>query len=92
VLPADMPFVAAGTIAAVASHAAASDSVVVAVHEGRRGHPIAIPARHRDRLLALGPATTLKAALTDLGAAITPIAVSDPGILRDVDVPDDLAR
>ena len=90
VLPADMPFVASATVAAVAAHAAATQSVIVPVHRGRNGHPIAIPAAVRDRLLALDPATTLKDALAAVGASRETLDVPDPGVLRDVDVPSDL--
>ena len=94
VIPGDMPFVAAATVAAVAAHAMTTGRVVIPVHEGRRGHPIALPARLRDGLLALDPTTTLKAALADLDAGVTPLllTVADAGILRDVDTPADLGR
>jgi molybdenum cofactor cytidylyltransferase len=92
VIPADMPFVAAATVAAVARHAAATGDVVIPVHDGRRGHPIALPQRLRAPLLARDPATTLKAALADLHAAVSELEVPDSGILRDVDAPADLGR
>jgi molybdenum cofactor cytidylyltransferase len=91
VLPADMPFVASATVAAVAARAAATSSVIVPVHRGRNGHPIGIPAAVRGRLLALDPATTLKDALAAVGASRESLDVPDPGVLRDVDVPGDLA-
>jgi molybdenum cofactor cytidylyltransferase len=91
VLPADMPFVASATVAAVAAHAAATQSVVVPVYQGRNGHPLAIPAAVRDGLVALDPATTLKDALAAVGASRESLDVPDPGVLRDVDVPGDLA-
>ena len=90
VLPADMPFVASGTVAAVAAHAAATQSVIVPVFQGRNGHPLAIPAAVRDRLAAIDPATTLKDALAAVGASRESLDVPDPGVLRDVDVPGDL--
>src|SRR5689334_5891030 len=37
VIPADMPFVAAATVAAIAGRAATTDEVVIPVHDGRRG-------------------------------------------------------
>ena len=89
-LPADMPFVAGATVAAVAARALATSSVIVPVLRGRNGHPIAIPAAVRDRLLAIDPATTLKDALAAVGASRESLDVSDPGVLRDVDVPGDL--
>jgi molybdenum cofactor cytidylyltransferase len=90
VLPADMPFVAPATVAAVVAQARRASSLVVAVHAGKRGHPIAFPRAVRDGLLRLDPGSTLKAGL----AATSPLllAVADPGVLRDVDVRDDLAR
>lgn len=92
VLPADMPFVTPATVRAVASRAAATQAVVVPVHDGRRGHPIAIPGSLRARLAALVPATTLKDALTTVAGERERLDVPDPGILRDVDVPADLER
>jgi molybdenum cofactor cytidylyltransferase len=92
VQPADMPFVAADTVRAVAARATAIGALVVPVHEGRRGHPIAIPGALGPRLAALDPATTLKDALASLAAPRELLDVTDPGILRDVDVPADLPR
>ena len=92
VLPADMPFVSASTVAALIARAAATASVVVPVHESRRGHPIAIPGRLCDLLLGLEPTTTLKDALSATGASAVLLVVPDLGVLRDVDVPADLGR
>jgi molybdenum cofactor cytidylyltransferase len=90
VLPADMPFVSAATVAAVAGRATATGSTVVPVHAGRRGHPIAIPRALCDELLALVPTTTLKDGLAALARTTEVLDVDDPGVLRDVDVPGDL--
>ena len=92
VLPADMPFVAPETVAAVIARAADTESVVVPVHQTRRGHPIAIPRSLCDALLALEPTTTLKEALAACGQPTVQLDVPDVGVLRDVDVPGDLTR
>lgn len=92
VLPADMPFVAAATVRAVIARAAATGALVVPVHDGRRGHPIAIPEALARRLVALDAGTTLKDALASLATVRELLHVADPGILRDVDVPADLSR
>jgi molybdenum cofactor cytidylyltransferase len=92
VLPADMPFLRAGTVAGVVASAVDTASVVVPVHEGRRGHPIAIPRPLCDQLLRLEPTTTLKQGLAGLSPAVHLLDVSDAGVLRDVDVPGDLTR
>jgi molybdenum cofactor cytidylyltransferase len=92
VLPADMPFVPASVVAAIASRAAAAGSVVVPVFDGRNGHPIAIPRALCDRLLTLAPTTTLKDGLAGFGSATIRLDVAAAGILHDVDVPADLGR
>ena len=92
VLPADMPFVSAATVAAVAGRARETGATVMPVHTGRRGHPIAIPQALCEALLTLPPTTTLKDGLAALTPAIEMLDVDDPGVLRDVDVPADLAR
>jgi molybdenum cofactor cytidylyltransferase len=90
VLPADMPFVAAGTVREVSDRAAATGALVVPTHDGRRGHPIAIPGSLCHGLAALDPATTLKDALASLALSRHLLEVADPGVLRDVDLPADL--
>lgn len=90
VLPADMPFVRAQTIAAVlAAHA--PDGATVASHEGRRGHPIVLSAALIEPLRAQPATMSLKAALTALGITVHECPVNDPGVLRDVDRPSDLS-
>jgi molybdenum cofactor cytidylyltransferase len=91
VLPADMPFVRSGTIRAVADYSRDTNDVVVPGMHGRRGHPIALPSRLRAGLLACSPESSLKDALRRLDAVPRILPVDDPGILRDVDVPSDLA-
>lgn len=90
VLPADMPFVRAQTIAAVlAAHS--PDGATVASHEGRRGHPIVLASALTEPLRAQPPTTSLKAALTALGITVRECPVDDSGVLRDVDRPSDLS-
>lgn len=90
VLPADMPFVHQSTVARVAAALVASDRVVVAAHEGRRGHPVGLPAHLIGALLTMDPTTSLKAALLALGEDMRPVEVEDEGAVRDVDRPADL--
>lgn len=93
VLPADMPFVRAATVAAVlAAHESGGGQATVASHGGRRGHPLVLSAALRAPLRAAPPTTSLKAALDALGVTMHACPVDDPGVLRDVDVRGDLAR
>jgi molybdenum cofactor cytidylyltransferase len=92
VLPADMPFVPASIVEAIAGRAIATGSVVVPEHDGRRGHPIAMPRSLCDRLLTLEATISLKDGLARLGQSTVRLEVADAGVLHDVDVPADLAR
>lgn len=92
VLPADMPFVRASTVQALTSHRATSRAAgVVCAYRRRRGHPILLSPRTWTALLDASSSTSLKAALADLGATPETLEVDDAGVLKDVDVRDDLA-
>jgi len=90
VLPADMPFVSSSTVTEVVLASIRRQRVVIPVHEGRRGHPISIPATFRKALLMAPAESTLKQALSAAGAEPVQLPIGDPGILRDVDTPADL--
>lgn len=56
VLPADHPLVEAGTFRALEEAGAAGGpgrSIAIPAHDGRRGHPVLVGARHRPGILAL---------------------------------------
>lgn len=90
VLPADMPFIRSATVAAVVAECERSRQIVMPSFGGKRGHPVAFPSALKPALLAAPPESTLKSALSDTGLGYIEIAVDDPGVLRDVDVPSDL--
>jgi molybdenum cofactor cytidylyltransferase len=92
VMPADMPFVSASTVAAVLAACARAGGVVAPVHDGRRGHPVAFPASLRPAILSEPSESTLKAALAATGATWTDVGVDDAGVLRDVDLRTDLRQ
>lgn len=90
VLPADMPFVRAQTIAALVDTHRRDGGAVVARHAGKRGHPVIVPAGARAALLDQPSTISLKDALARAGVILREVAFDDPGVLRDVDVREDL--
>lgn len=90
VLPGDMPFVLASTTQAVAAAVIRLDEVAVASYQGRRGHPVGIPARLRDRLVASESGSNLSDVLKALAPGQAEVQVDDAGVLRDVDRVADL--
>ncbi|MCD2517266.1 nucleotidyltransferase family protein [Massilia sp. G4R7] len=85
----DMPFVEHATLAALRDAVVDGAGIAVPVHEGRRGNPVAFGACHRDALLETTGDQGARRLL--LAHPVTEIAVADPGILRDIDLPSDLA-
>jgi molybdenum cofactor cytidylyltransferase len=90
VLPADMPFVRSGTVADIVQTCLQRQRVVVPVHGGRRGHPVAMPGTLRRAILEADPVLSLKDALGAALEAADEFPVEDDGILRDVDRPEDV--
>jgi molybdenum cofactor cytidylyltransferase len=85
----DMPYVDGLTLRALAAALAAGADIVAPVVDGRRGNPVGFGAAHLDALLALHGDAGARHLLRMF--PVTEVAVPDPGILRDVDVPEDLS-
>ena len=88
---ADMPFVRRTTIAAVRDALAAGALLAAPYFRSRRGHPVAIAGRFRDELLALGGDEGAKQLISANEQKLVKIPVGDPGVIRDIDTPGDLA-
>ena len=89
ILPADMPMVRPGTLAAVAD-AIERDPIAYAQHRGRRGHPVGFNAELFSELTSLQGAEGARRLLARYPAQA--VDVDDPGVLIDVDTVEDLQR
>jgi molybdenum cofactor cytidylyltransferase len=90
VLPGDMPFVRTQTVTAVVRAALDGAEPLSPTHDGRRGHPLALPGCTPAALLAADPRESLNDVLRMLLLPRRELPVDDPGILRDVDTRADL--
>lgn len=89
--PVDIPFISPDTVRELlAASRQAPDDVLVACCGGRRGHPILIP--RGPALQVLESAERLSDLLRHDGLAVREVETGDPGVLRDTDTPEDLAR
>ena len=88
---ADMPFVQRATHAHIAAALADGAPLAAPVFNGQRGHPVGFAACWRDALLALSGDAGARAILTCHADRLRRIECDDPGVLRDVDTPADLA-
>jgi molybdenum cofactor cytidylyltransferase len=88
---ADMPFIRSSTIAAVHDALAAGAPLVAPFFRARRGHPVGIAASFRRELEALGGDEGARTIIAANEKSLRKIPVGDPGVLRDIDTPGDLA-
>ncbi|MGH8738756.1 MAG: nucleotidyltransferase family protein, partial [Burkholderiales bacterium] len=87
----DMPFVRPSTIAAVCDALDAGAPLAAPYFRTRRGHPVGIAGRFRAELEALGGDEGARALLERHAAGLVKIPCGDPGVIRDIDAPGDLA-
>ncbi|HET7363751.1 MAG TPA: nucleotidyltransferase family protein [Burkholderiales bacterium] len=88
---ADMPFVRPTTIAAVREALERGALLAAPYFRARRGHPVGIAGRYYEELIALGGDEGARHLLSSNEAGLVKIPVGDPGVVRDIDRPDDLA-
>jgi molybdenum cofactor cytidylyltransferase len=89
---ADMPWISAATIASVADRLRDGASAAAPVYQGQRGHPVGFGSRWLESLGALTGDQGGRHLLASDPGGLESIETSDAGVVRDVDVPDDLAR
>jgi molybdenum cofactor cytidylyltransferase len=88
----DMPYVRAGDLDAliVAFESSDGDAVVVPMHGERRGNPVLWPRSLFPALLALTGDEGARSLLAAHPARILPVVVDAPGVLVDIDTPEDI--
>lgn len=87
ILLGDMPFLLSSSVEAVAA-AVREEGISVPVHAGHYGHPVGFGRTFGPRLMALKGDQGAKALFAE--ASVTEVAVDDPGVVWDVDVPQAL--
>ena len=88
----DMPMVPRGVLEPLAEALASGAPAAAPTFAGRRGHP-ALFSRHLfARLLALEGDEGARQVLSGLGDSVALVPTDDPGVLFDVDLPEDVRR
>jgi molybdenum cofactor cytidylyltransferase len=86
----DHPFVASETIRQMVQQWILHPNKIIRPrYDERMGHPVLIPARCADSILALPPEATLKTWMQEHVSDVLIVDVEDPGILMDLDTPAD---
>jgi molybdenum cofactor cytidylyltransferase len=87
----DVPLIQASTVRRLIARAAASPAPILrAVHAGRHGHPVIFKREVFGALRAADPAVGAKAVMR--AYEVEDVEVDDPGIVEDVDTPEDYRR
>jgi molybdenum cofactor cytidylyltransferase len=93
VAPGDGPRISPAVVdAMLAALDAGPRGIVVPVHGGRRGHPIAFAIGHRDEVLSRYDGIGLRGLLAAHPEDILELPVDDPAVLADMDAPEDYRR
>ncbi|MBT4162980.1 MAG: nucleotidyltransferase family protein [Gammaproteobacteria bacterium] len=87
---ADMPYIKPATIEKLRS-SLESGRIVVPVHVGRYGHPVGFSHEFFDEIAALEGDRGAKPVIQVHLDRVVEVEVDDPGVLQDVDRPEDLS-
>ncbi len=68
------------------------DCIVIPSHEGRRGHPIVLPWDVAAEVRTLPPDVGVNALVARHADRVIELPVPDPGLIADLDTPEDLDR
>ena len=90
VSPADLPNLRAESVAELLRRTIDVDApLAVPVYQGKRGHPLAIAPALIPEILTLDPGIGLKQLRDRHAAGLLEVPVDDPGVVQDVDTPED---
>lgn len=87
---ADMPFVRRTSIAAVREALERGAAIAAPYFRARRGHPVGIAGKFYPELIELAGDEGARHLLAAHESALVKIPVGDPGVIRDIDRPEDL--
>lgn len=88
---ADMPFIRPATTRRIADAVAGGAAIAAPVFRGERGHPVGFALEFRAALERLSGDAGAREIVKANASALQRVEVDDPGVLRDIDTPADLA-
>jgi molybdenum cofactor cytidylyltransferase len=89
---ADMPAIQLATLRSVAAAIVQPHNIAMPVYRAGRGHPVAFGSAYYSQLAALHGDHGARSVLREHAAAVIEVPCEDPGIVRDIDTPEDLAN
>jgi molybdenum cofactor cytidylyltransferase len=93
ITPVDLPLIAAPTVRAlVSAFLEARPPVARTRYRGRHGHPAIFARAVFDALRRADPSVGAKSVIREREGTVLDVDVDDPGVVGDVDTPEDYAR
>ncbi len=89
---ADMPWIAPASIAAVADALRGGAEIAAPEFRGERGHPVGFSVNYGAVLRSLSGDEGARSVVNARAWALRLVTVDDPGVVRDIDRPEDLRR
>ena len=86
----DMPLIPPAILPALVAALASGAPAAAPIFQGQRGHPVLFSASLFPRLLEAVGDEGARRALSELGDRLATIKTDDPGVIFDVDRPDDM--
>ena len=90
--PGGSPGIWAGVVKELLAATTGAHSIIVPTHAGRRGHPALLRWRHASGIRADPPNEGINAYLRSHGDELFELPVADPGVLANLDTPEDYER
>jgi molybdenum cofactor cytidylyltransferase len=90
--PADHPAFGANVVSELLAATTGPHSIIVPTHAGRRGHPALLRWRHAAGIRALPADVGINSYLRSHADETLELPVADPGILANLDTPEDYER
>lgn len=87
----DMPWIDKQTIRAVTTELRQPRDIVAPLYGDRRGHPVGFGSAYVRDLIALNGDQGARMIVNANPQHLTLVSVNDPGVLRDVDYPEDIS-
>lgn len=87
----DMPWIRPETIRTVAETVTGPSVIAAPAYQGRRGHPVAFGRDHGPALMALSGDEGARRLLAALPREVVLLPCDDSGVVRDIDIPEEIA-
>jgi molybdenum cofactor cytidylyltransferase len=92
-VPGDQPSITTGfVLQVIRAYAACGRRIVVPTYKGRRGHPLLFAAGYAPEVLSGYDGVGVRGLLRSHPDDVFELDVADPGVVNDIDLPDDYER